>query len=223
MPDWNRFVRRRMQRLTSAAREDVVAELAHHLEQTFEQACATGLTKRAAIRVTLQEVQGWNVLVAEIGSAKQEGPMNYRTKSLWIPALATFIGASLSLTLCQLFKLEPHIVWVGKVAFWFYWPWLATLPLFGALGAHLSQRAHGQTRSRLMAGLSPALIMLIVMLLVLPWGLALDGLHFLQLVSFGLGLLNWVVLPAIALSVGILPFLGESRVAEIGNGAKCAG
>ena len=87
--------------------------------------------------------------------------MNHRTRSLWLPALVTFFGASISLTLSQLLKLEPHIVWVGKVAFWFYWPWLATLPLFGALGARLSQRAHGQTYSRLMAALSPALVMLI--------------------------------------------------------------
>jgi len=149
--------------------------------------------------------------------------MNHRTKSLWLPALLTFFGASISLTLSQLLKLEPHIVWVGKVAFWFYGPWLATLPLFGALGARLSQRAHGQTYSRLMAALSPALVMLIVMLLLLPWGLAIDGVHFLQLVSYGLGLLNWVALPAVALLLGALPFLVEFPADEIHTGGRFAG
>ena len=87
-----------------------------------------------------------------------------------------------------------------------YWPWLATLPIFGAIGAYISQRAQGLTPARFAAALSPALVMLIVMLLVLPFGLAMDGVHFLRLVSFGIGLINWVVVPALALLTGALPF-----------------
>jgi hypothetical protein len=56
--------------------------------------------------------------------------------------------------------------------------------------------------------------MLIVMLLILPSGLALDGLHFFILVSFGLGLANWVALPALALLIGAAPFLHEPPALE---------
>lgn len=133
--------------------------------------------------------------------------MNYRTRSLWLPALVTFLGASVSLMLCQLLGMQPHIVWFERLAVSFYIPWLATLPLFGAAGAWLSRRAQGSMSMRFAAGISPGLIILIVMLLLLPWGLALDGLHFLQLVSFGLALITWVLIPAMALSLGVLPFL----------------
>jgi len=211
MPDWERFVRRRMQRLTGAAKEDVVAELAHHLEETYEQARSTGLTERAAIRVTLQEVRNWNVLATEIGRAKQEAAMNHRTKSLWIPGLATLLGASVLLMAVQFSGFNPRLAWVRGIGMLFYWPWLAGLPLFGAVGAYLSRRAKGSVRTRVLAGLAPALVMLVVMSLILPFGLAIDGFHFFRLVAFGLGLLNWVFFPAACLLLGTLPFLGTSH------------
>lgn len=56
--------------------------------------------------------------------------------------------------------------------------------------------------------------MLITMCLVLPWGLALDGLHFLQLVSFGLGLINGVAIPGVALLLGAAPFLKKPNLRQ---------
>jgi len=210
MPDWNQIVRERLAATTLkiADREDVCAELAAHLEETYENSRAKGLPAQAAFERSMQEVDDWRALTREIRRTKSEdGLMNYRTKTLWLPALVTFLGASVSLMLCQFFGTQPRIVWVGHDAIWFYWPWLATLPIFGAVGACLSQRAQGPTAVRLAAGLSPALTMLTVMSLVLPFGVAIDGFHFFQLVSFGLGLVNWVAIPAFALLVGELPFL----------------
>ena len=62
--------------------------------------------------------------------------------------------------------------------------------------------------------------MLIVMCLILPRGLAIDGIHFFRLVSFGLGLTNWVAIPIIALLVGVAPFLhqAESEAQPIATG-----
>lgn len=137
--------------------------------------------------------------------------MNHRTSSLWFPALLTLLGASVSLMATQILGVQPRLVWVRGMGVTLYWPWLATLPVFGAIGASLSRRAHASVLTRLTAGLSPALIMLTVMLIVLPWGLVLDGLHFFTLVSFGLGLANWVALPAFALFLGALPFLREPQ------------
>ena len=217
MPDWKRLVRERIAPSAPPAsvHEDVVRELAAHLEETYEAARSRNLNEPAAIHLALQEVADWHALAAAIHCAEsQENPMNHRTKSLWLPALLTLLGASVSLMATQFLGLQSRLVWIHGMGITLYWPWLAGLPLCGALGAYLSQRAHGPLRARLAAGLSPALIMLIVMLLILPWGLALDGLHFLTLVSFGFGLANWVALPAFALLIGALPFLRESSTTE---------
>jgi hypothetical protein len=92
-----------------------------------------------------------------------------------LPALITLFGASASLAAIQFLRLQPRFVWVEGGGMTFYWQWLATLPLFGAAGAYLSQRAEGGSVTRLLAGLSPAIILLIVMSLNLPWGLVIDG------------------------------------------------
>jgi len=211
MPDWKMLVRRRLGHvdLPSGSAKAVVSELAAHLEETYQHALANGLTNRAAIRLALQEVDDWRVLAVNISRAK-EGLMNHRTKSLWLPALITLSAASVSLAVTQFLRTQPRLVWIGGWGMTFYWQWLATLPLFGALGARLSQRAEGTTRARLAAGLAPSLTMLIVMSLILPWGLAIDGFHFFRLVGFGLGLVNWVAIPAAALLIGALPFAFRS-------------
>ena len=211
MPDWKMLLRRRMGQLDlpPGSEKEVISELAEHLQETYQHALSHGLTSRAAIRLALQEVDDWRVLAVNIRRAK-ESSMNHRTKSLWLPALITLFGASVSLAVIQFLRLQPRLVWVGGWGMTFYWQWLATLPLLGAVGAYLSQRAEGRVRARLAAGLSPALIMLIVISLILPWGLAIDGFHFFRLVGFGLGLFNWVVIPAAALLIGAVPFAFRS-------------
>jgi hypothetical protein len=219
MPDWKSLVRKRLEpHQPLAHHEEVVTELAAHLEETYETARLQGLTESTAADLTLREVNDWHVLAVDIHRSKsQEDQMNHRTKSLWLPALLTLLGASVSLTATQFLGLQPRLVWIRGMGITLYWPWLAGLPLCGALGAYLSQRAHGPVRARLTAGLAPALIMLIVMLLILPWGLALDGLHFFILVGFGMGIANWVALPALALLIGALPFRHEPPVPETGS------
>lgn len=103
--------------------------------------------------------------------------MNQRTKSLWLPAMATLLGASLLLAAVEFSGFRPRLLWLGQTGVQFYWPWLVGLPAFGAMGAGWSRRAHGRVSARLAAGLSPALVMLITMCAILPWGLAADGFH----------------------------------------------
>lgn len=212
MPDWKTLVRERMNSgLPLAVDEEVVTEIASHLEEFYEVGRARGLAGRAAIERTLQEVKDWRVLAADIRRAKlEEDSMNNRTRNLWLPGMVTLLGASLLLLMMQRVGFRPRLVWMGNVAMQFYWPWLAGLPVFGALGASLSQRAHGTVRARLAAGLSPALVLLITFCLILPWGLAVDGVSLLRLGYFGLGIANWVVIPGLALLLGALPFLHES-------------
>jgi hypothetical protein len=208
MRDWKKEVLRRMSEidLPPGTNEEVACELASHLEEIYEEARSQGLSDAAALEYTLQEVENWHVLAREISCLKEDR-MNYRTKGLWLPALITLLGTSAALALSQYFRIGPRLVWVGHWAITLYWAWLATLPGFGALGAYLSQRAETTTKLRLVASLSPALVMLIVMCIVLPFGLAMDGFHFFRLVGFGLGLINWVAIPGFALLIGAAPFL----------------
>ena len=219
MPDWKKLVRNRLSKLglPSDKADEVFNELSLHLEQTYEDAISNGWTERAALKLALQEVEDWHVLATEIERARtEEHFMNHRTRSLWLPALITLFGASVSLAATQFIGGQPRLVWFAGMGMTFYWPWLASLPVFGAAGAWLSRRASGKTSMRLTAGLAPALVMLIVMFLILPWGIFLDGFHFFRLVGFGLGLINWVGIPAAALLLGALPFLsGNNLTAEI--------
>ena len=214
MPDWKKLVHERLESfpLPSADREEVFSELATHLEETYRAACARGLGDGAAIELTLQEVEDWSVLAAQIRAARfKEGPMNRRTKALWLPGLASLWGASMLLALTQFAGFQPRLIWIGGMGMSFYWPWLAGLPVLGAVGAYLSRRAQGPTPARLVAGLFPALVMAVVMCLILPWGLVIDGFSFFRLVHFGLGFMNWVALPGLALFLGTMPFLRESQ------------
>lgn len=88
-----------------------------------------------------------------------------------------------------------------------YWPWLVTLPLFGALGAYLARCAEAARAFRISAALSPALVVLFAMCLILPWGLYIDGFSTYRLTYFLLAMVNWAGIPAIALLVGASPFL----------------
>ena len=137
--------------------------------------------------------------------------MNHRTKSLWLPALITLLGASVSLALMQVLRMRPQVAWILGWAVTLYWPWVATLPVLGALGAWLSRRGEGHAAASLIAGLSPAVVMLIVMSLIFPFGLLIDGWNFIRLVGFGLILATWVVVPGVALLAGALPFVSSGR------------
>ena len=267
MPDWKRVVEERLAilNLPLGTKEDVIAELASHLEDSAatnpeasdpgnrvllpiqwarlrraiertkrKEETMNGLTKALLLAIAILFATGLVLLFSRRGAVVQlviwtacaamllcaaatEGNrLGRSSRSVWLPALTTFFGASVSLMVCEFLGMRPQMLWmsrdaVGHNALMFYWPWLATLPIFGAIGACLSQRAHGSTRARIAAGLSPALIMLLVMSLVLPFGIAIDGFHFFQLVSFGLMLVNWVALPALALLIGELPFLQHAR------------
>ena len=221
MRDWKELVKERLAargRRGSAlgsAEEEVVAELAAHLEEAYEEARSRGMSEALAVQLALQEVEDWRVLAADICRAKaEESGMNDRTKSLWLPGMVNLIAAPGLLMILQKLGVHPRVVWVGSMAMVFYFPWLITLPIFGALGALLAKRAQGSTGYRLVAGLAPALAILGAYALFLPLGLVLGRPHISEFpwVYFVLMLLNWVGLPAGALMLGALPFLRESAL-----------
>lgn len=77
--------------------------------------------------------------------------------------------------------------------------WLAALPLVGALTVYLCRRAGGDQLTCFMAALSPSIVMIPIWL-----ALATKMSHPSPRQWFGLlcGVLNWIVTPGIALSLG---------------------
>jgi hypothetical protein len=216
MPDWKKLVREHIasSALPAASREEVVSELAAHLEEAYEAALLQGLTEKSAVEFTLQEVNDWHALAARIQRARsEENPMNNRIRSLWLPAMANLLAAMSALMVMQKMGEQPRLVWVntagGQFAMAFYLPWLMTLPLFGAAGAYIARRTQGDTLACLAAGLSPGLTLIGLIALIAPWGLFIDGLSVYRLVMIAAGIFTWGVLPSIALLLGALPFLRE--------------
>jgi hypothetical protein len=223
VPDWREVVAKRLdtRQLTAAQRDEVVAELASHLEEICEEQHADGMSISQGTDKALAEITDWRALSRRIQRAKcKEDIVNQRTKSIWIPGLITLIFTSGALAILQVWRVQPHIMWMragdGLVL---YTPWLIALPAFGAIGAYLSRRAGGDRRARLASGVFPALMMLAAFGVVLVVGFTLGTIRRSDfppeawpLVAAHFG--ESVVIPGFALALGALPFLGTTKAQE---------
>ncbi|HXW93964.1 MAG TPA: permease prefix domain 1-containing protein [Terriglobales bacterium] len=118
-PDWTELVR---QRLALSCTNDVVSELASHLEETYADACARGTTDTEAIRIALEQVGDWQALAGEIARTRSEeesmndGTMNHRTKTVLLPAIAVLFGVGLMLLFVDRAAILPRVVWFACIA-----------------------------------------------------------------------------------------------------------
>jgi hypothetical protein len=206
-------------KLPSNVQEDVIAELAAHLEETYENARARGMTDRLALELTMQEVKDWPVLAASISRAKsEEDGMNDRTKGLWLPAMANLAISAALLAALELLGLKARLFTVSHLTMGLPFPWLFALPASGATAALLAKRAQAPMAARLIAGLAPSLVSLAVFC-VMPLVFVLDRWQFsgfpLPLDYFTLSAVVWIVLPVFPLLLGTLPFLRESGLPKV--------
>jgi len=209
MPDWQKLVRTRLSGLVlePAERAGVIAELAAHLEQVFEEWREQGLAGEEAIRRTLLQVEDWQDLRRRIQTFRtKENTMNDRVKQLWLPGLLTFALSMGLQELVQKFGPKPLILSLdkGTPILMFYIGWLLMLPLAGALGAYLSKRAGGSVRMVLSSSLFPVLPFAVVFLIATPIGLMIGNslAHHIVTVAFFTMALGWVLAPGAALFVG---------------------
>lgn len=225
MPNWSKIIRGKLicekvenRSLLPAQLDDVIRELAAHLEECYAQARSEGLAADAAVEHTLQQVENWHVLATEICCAKsKEAPMNHRTSTLWLPALASFGSASLFLLALTLISRQPfYLVRLQALGLWFYVAWLLAQLLCGALGAFLSGRAGGTSSTRMAAAAFPAIVMFGLWAVVIPVSaLAEHNAYVTQHpVHYALGIFIWVLPPAFALLLGATPFLREPEPRE---------
>ena len=157
MPDWNAIVRDRPLRLDLPAKEqqEVVSELASHLEDLYEEQMRKGISEPEARENVTGEIVRWRKLAKDIHSAKlRKGMMNARTKQLWLPGLVSLATSMVFLMILVQISMQPRYLGRSPLQMVLL-PWLALLPLCGACGAYLS---HGGYRwTRLAAGLFPTI------------------------------------------------------------------
>ncbi len=209
MPDWKALVRDRIGALDlpQAARDEVIAELAAHLQDIYEEQVAAGAAESQALDRALQQATGWGPLARNIARAKhKEEILNSRTKQLWLPGLVSLAGSMGWMMLLQITSTKLQMPWKhAGVAFLPYVVWVLTLPLIGAASGYLSQRAGSKRPARIAAVVFPSIIMSVLWLVLLAVVLARKSPQPFQVLNFSFGFFLWVVLPAAALLVGTLP------------------
>lgn len=209
MPDWRKLVRERLSNLAleAAEKDEVQAELAAHLEDSYESLRTKGLPEQAAIDQTLEQVSDWRDLQRRIHAARMgKDTMTNRVTQLWLPGLLTFTVSMGLVTLDQ--KLGPRPMFlhldVGTPILMFYTGWLLTLPLAGAIGAYFSKRAGGSLRMVLASSVFPALPYGAVFLIAIPMGLVMGAdlpNHMVARAIFSMAI-GWIFVPAAALLAG---------------------
>lgn len=211
MPNWQELVCQRLSGLALDATEqdEIAAELASHLEESYEVFCREGLPQREAVQRTLVQVADWQDLQRKIFIARRrEHPMQKRVHQLWIPGFLTLMLSMIFLITLQTFGFQPRIVGSGQNTILFYAPWLASLPFFGALGAYLSARGGGLLGTVLLASVFPVLALTAAFLLMFPIGFVIGriigrpvdfSIVATAILRDGIG---WILVPGAALLAG---------------------
>jgi len=211
MPNWQELVRHRLSGLglDAAEKDEIHAELAAHLEESYEVFCKEGLPQREAVQRTLVQVADWQDLQSKILVARRrEQPMQKRMHQLWIPGFVTLLLSMIFLITLQKLGLQPRIVGSGQSTILFYAPWLASLPFFGALGAYVSARGGGLLGTVLLASAFPVLALTTAFLLMFPIGFVVEriigspvdfGIVATAVLRDGIG---WILVPGVALLAG---------------------
>jgi hypothetical protein len=224
MSDWQELVRQRLSGLALGAEEkdEVHAELAAHLEESYESLRAKGLSEQAAMQQTLGQVADWQALRRRIQTARtKENIMNDRVRQLWLPGMLTFTLSMGLLALVQKFGPRPIVLDLdkGTPVLMFYTSWLLTLPFAGAMGALLSKRAGGSPKILAISSVFPVLPYGVVFLIAIPAGLLLSHnlAHHIVASAFITMMFGWVLVPGVALlSGGVLVQLLSRRSSSPG-------
>jgi len=211
MPDWKQIVRKNLRALGVCSPE-FTEELATHLEDSYEALLCEGLPAEVAFQRTIGQIEGrcrvWLVM-----RFLQEELMTGFIGKLALPGLLTSAAAWFFHWALALGPIRPEVIWLigGQLPLW----WWCLLPIYGALGALLSQRNGGSRPQRIAASLLPSAILGSLAGLIFFVGFTTSGLvnHY-QSVSDRLESLG-VVPPGLVLIPAAFSLLGAG-IAEVG-------
>ena len=240
MPDWKGLIRERMSSLNlpPESKEEVISELAAHIEDRYQEELAQGFRESESRRRVLSEVQ-WSKLARGVRRARKEDSMNNRTRTLWFPAVVNLFIATILLTLLEMLGVHPrmihahmalnyfakshpdaikYLVPIDRLLYRLNLTWLCALPFSAALASLLARRAKAPAAFRLLAGLAPSLVWLAVFV-AMSLEFELDRWQFpsgfpLEFSYFALSAISWIALPAVPLLLGTLPFLREPNLSR---------
>jgi hypothetical protein len=222
MPDWQKLVRQRLcdLALDAGEKDGVHAELAAHLEESYEASLKQGVPEQVAVHRALSQVTNWQDLRRRIQIARtmKENIMNDRVRQLWLPGFLTFLLSTSLLALNQIFGPKPWaLMKVGQLPMvLFFIPWLLSLPIVGALGASLSLRAGGSRSTVFSSIVFPVLPFLASIMVALPVSLIFDRFigHNTAPMALLMALPGWVLAPGVALLAGglVAQFLLSRRL-----------
>jgi hypothetical protein len=101
-------------RVDPCTREEIIAELSSHLEESYEDFCQQGLSEPEALQRSLEGIPWWP-LSRKIQSAKcKETLMNERTRQFWLPALVSLtISEGVLLGLSFIIATHPYLWRMG--------------------------------------------------------------------------------------------------------------
>jgi hypothetical protein len=215
LSDWRRWIRLRLARggLCLPFEDEAVEELANHIEDALSHRRMNESGEQACLLRSKLAREDWSHLAREIRRGREEEDMNDRVRRIWLPGAAAVAVAHGLWTLLLTAGLQPIIVWDDwhPLVFLFL-PWLFLLPLVGAGAAYWSRRCGGSRRDLWIACLLPALAMAVYLLLPTIAVFLVDlqiPLAFKLKVAFWRGYFGMVLVPAVLLSLGVLPFLRE--------------
>lgn len=219
MPDWQELVRERLTELPSGEEMEleVTEELAHYLEDFYEAGLDNGLGEYEAAERALAEVRNWPRLARNIKFARDGGEMlKQRIQTLWMPGLvAAILTLAVSIAANRIVSTPlagPHR------AMFVYGGWLLILTGIGAFGACWSRLAGGSVANRVAAALFPAatilaalgslitnpeLKMVVIASVFSPGEVRISPI----LPIIADRVVGGILLPAVALLAGALPFL----------------
>src|SRR5580692_12850729 len=165
MHDWEALVRQQLAGISLEAEErsEVVAELANHLEETFERLRRQGIPEEAAAERALSQVKNWESLRRNIQNARsKENVMTDRVRQWWLPGFVALFLSVMLLRANEFIGIKPLIVSAhgsqlsAPVAV-IYVPWLLLLVPIGAMAAYLAGRAGGSQRAMFLSSVFPVL------------------------------------------------------------------
>lgn len=133
MPDWQTIVLRKLGRvrLSPPTRQEVIEELAAHMEDSYEAELSRGAKVAAAEIATLNAAGDWSHLRRAISGTRED--YMSRSRTLWLPGLASLvIGMVVQASLAR-FGPRPAVWMFSNTALIIQWWWIVTLP-FAARG-----------------------------------------------------------------------------------------
>lgn len=217
MPDWKAQVKSRLvgMGLPPSAEDEIVAELASHLEDSYEDQRTQGHNDSESEKRAMESTQ-WRKLARQIRAIKsEEGLMRNRKETLWLPTFANLLLLTLALQAMFFLGIHPQTAVAKHMWFSFPVPWLLVLPFSGAAGALLAKRAGAHPKERLLAGFAPSLVWLgEFCVMAAAFTFEQHDFSSFMLSCFVRTALWWVVFPGLAQLLGTVPFLSQSEPAK---------